>query len=130
MYAVCESLKYSDLQTAFSFCRLGKKPNFCKFDTAHFICHPLLNLQNLNFKYMSKQIRTIIVSSLLVSFIFSSVQLPAFAQIDPMPWMPKPGVMVYLSPEYTPAYLKGIVIHPENPFKFDFITYRGDKPLT
>ncbi len=47
-----------------------------------------------------------------------------------MPFMPKPGIMVHLSPEYTPAYLKGIVIHPENALKFDFIIYKGDKPLS
>ena len=38
--------------------------------------------------------------------------------------------MVHLSPEFTPAYLKGIVIHPENALKFDFIIYKGDKELT
>ena len=35
-----------------------------------------------------------------------------------------------LSPEITPAYLKGMYIDPKNPFKFDFIIYRGDKPLS
>src|SRR5580658_1847438 len=79
---------------------------------------------------MIKRIRTIIVSSVLVSFIGSSVQMPAFAQIDPMPFMPAPGTMVPLSPEYTPAYLKGIVIHPKDPLKFDFIIYKGDKSLS
>ncbi len=44
--------------------------------------------------------------------------------------LPKPGVMVHLSPEFTPALLKGIVIHPENAFKFDFIVYKGDKGFT
>ena len=44
--------------------------------------------------------------------------------------LPAPGVMVHLSPEFTPAYLKGIVIHPENALKFDFIIYKGDKALT
>ena len=38
--------------------------------------------------------------------------------------------MVHLSPEFSPAYLKGIVVHPEDPFKFDFIIYKGDKPLS
>ena len=84
----------------------------------------------LNLIDMMKRLRTFIVLSVLVSFIGSSVQMPAFAQIDPMPFMPKPGVMVPLSPQYTPAYLKGIIIHPENALKFDFIIYKGDKPLT
>ncbi len=44
--------------------------------------------------------------------------------------LPKPGVMVHLSLEFTPALLKGIVVHPENAFKFDFIIYKGDKGFT
>ena len=70
---------------------------------------------------------------ILIAFISTSINLPSYAQaatIDQTPFMPKPGVMIQLSPSYTPAYLKGIVIHPENALKFDFIIYRGDKVLT
>ncbi len=81
-------------------------------------------------KEMFKRVRKIIVISVLVSFMASSVQMPVFAQIDPLPFLPVPGTMVNLSPEYTPAYLKGIVIHPKEPLKFDFIIYKGDKPLS
>lgn len=38
--------------------------------------------------------------------------------------------MVNLSPGFTPALLKGIVVHPENPLTFDFIVYKGDRLLT
>ncbi len=41
--------------------------------------------------------------------------------------MPVPGTMVPLSPQFSPAYLKGIVIHPKDPLKFDFIIYKGDQ---
>ena len=44
--------------------------------------------------------------------------------------LPVPGVMMSLSPEFTPAQLKGIVVHPENPLMFDFIVDRGDKVLS
>jgi len=83
-------------------------------------------------KAMFKQLRKVISIVILAVFITSSVRSPAYAQmasVDLMPFMPKPGVMVHLSPEFTPAYLKGIVIHPENALKFDFIIYKGDKPL-
>ena len=40
--------------------------------------------------------------------------------------LPKPGVMVHLSPEFNPPVLKGIKIHPDNPFRFDFILDKGD----
>src|SRR5476649_2723794 len=82
-------------------------------------------------KTMFKQMRKAISIIILVAFIGTSVKSPAYAQmVDPMPRMPAPGVMVHLSPEYTPAYLKGITIHPENALKFDFIVYKGDTALS
>ena len=41
--------------------------------------------------------------------------------------LPAPGVMVHLSPEFNPPILKGIKVHPENPFMFDFILDQGDQ---
>ncbi len=82
---------------------------------------------NIN-KLMHRQIRKAISIAIIFAFMGTSVNAPVFAQmaVDPMPRMPAPGVMVHLSPEYTPAYLKGIVIHPENALKFDFITIEVD----
>ena len=40
--------------------------------------------------------------------------------------LPKPGTMVRLSPAFNPPVLKGIKVHPENPFRFDFILDKGD----
>ncbi len=40
--------------------------------------------------------------------------------------LPAPGVMIQLSPEFNPPILKGIKVHPDNPFRFDFILDRGD----
>ena len=40
--------------------------------------------------------------------------------------LPKPGVMVHLSPPLNPAMLKGIKVHTDNPFRFDFILDKGD----
>jgi len=76
---------------------------------------------------MFKQIRRVISIIILTAFVATSIKAPVYAQIvDPMPRMPAPGVMVRLSPEFTPAILKGIVIHPENALKFDFIIYKGN----
>ena len=44
--------------------------------------------------------------------------------------LPTPGVMVHLSPPVDPPMLKGIKVHPDNPFLFDFILDRGDRELT
>ncbi len=65
---------------------------------------------------------------ILVAFMATTVKTPANAQLAP--WMPKPGEMVHLSADFTPAHLKGLVIHPENPLKFDFIIYKGDERLS
>ena len=43
--------------------------------------------------------------------------------------LPAPGVMVHLSPEFNPPILKGIKVHPDNPFRFDFILDKGDSQL-
>jgi len=40
--------------------------------------------------------------------------------------LPVPGVRVALSPEYNPPILKGLKVHPDNPFRFDFILDVGD----
>ena len=76
---------------------------------------------------MCKKIQKAISIIILAAFISTSIKFPAFAQMAPadqLPWMPKPGVRVGLSPEFTPAQLKGIVVHPENPLMFDFIVER------
>src|SRR5271154_3665151 len=44
--------------------------------------------------------------------------------------LPAPGVMVQLSPEFNPPILKGIKIHPDNPFRFDFILDKGESQLS
>ncbi len=74
------------------------------------------------------ELRRNIAIGILFAFLGQGIGLPQAQAQDFR--LPAPGVMVNLSPEFTPAYLKGIVIHPENPLKFDFIIYKGDKPLT
>ena len=41
--------------------------------------------------------------------------------------LPKPGVMVHLSPPFDPPIFRGIRVHPDNPFRFEFILDKGDK---
>jgi hypothetical protein len=65
-----------------------------------------------------------------MAFILTSVNMPAHAQMPTLLWLPKPGTMVNLSPDFAPAELKGIVIHPENALKFDFIIDKGNSNLS
>ena len=39
--------------------------------------------------------------------------------------LPDPGAMVHLSPTLKPPILKGIKVHPDNPFRFEFILDKG-----
>ena len=82
-------------------------------------------------KSMIKSIRKAISLAVLTAFFMTSVKSPAYAQVlTPLvPQLPKPGVMVHLSPEFTPAHLMGITIHPENSLQFDFLIFKGDTPL-
>ena len=43
--------------------------------------------------------------------------------------LPKAGIMVNLSPAYEPALIKGLTVHQDNPFLFDFIVDTGHSKL-
>ena len=43
--------------------------------------------------------------------------------------LPAPGAMVQLSPAFNPPILTGIKVHPDNPFRFDFILDQGDRVI-
>src|SRR5271167_1926120 len=65
----------------------------------------------------------------LVSFLLTGIigPMPLYAQDY---YLPAPGVMVRLSPPLAPPILKGIKVHPDNPFRFDFILDKGDSELS
>jgi HEAT repeat protein len=74
-------------------------------------------------KYLN--LRANIAQGLLFAFLVNTMgPLPA-AQADDF-FLPKPGMMVSLSPEFDPPILKGIKVHPHHPFRFDFILDQGD----
>jgi hypothetical protein len=80
------------------------------------------------FRYIHKFISIFV----LAAFFMTSVKSPAYAQSVQqamMPRLPVPGVMVHLSPEFTPAHLLGITIHSDNALQFDFLIHRGDQDL-
>jgi len=74
------------------------------------------------------RLRTIIALGLIFAFFLNSIgPLPAYAQDFALP---APGVMVRLSPAFNSPILKGIKVHPDNPFRFDFILDRGNSQLS
>ena len=64
---------------------------------------------------------------ILLTFLVNSLGPSPFVQAQEF-YLPTPGVRVSLSPAYNPPILKGIKVHPDNPFRFDFILDQGDVP--
>ena len=90
-------------------------------------------LINAMAKYPNKRIFIICrkLTALVVAltfFVFSLGPIPKVFAQTPLN-LPAPGVMVTLSNAFTPPLLKGVIVHPENPFKFNFIIDTGDAPL-
>jgi len=67
-----------------------------------------------------------IISVFILFCFFVSGQMEGALVYSQEFYLPAPGVMVRSSPSYNPPLLKGLKIHPDNPFKFDFILNQGD----
>ena len=66
----------------------------------------------------------------LTAFIFLiNIVLQPIAAWAQFTALPSPGTILPLSPSFTPALLRGITIHPDNPLSFDFIVNLGDTNL-
>jgi len=76
---------------------------------------------------MLKQLTSLIV---LFTFFFNSVGPMTVAHADMSLNLPAPGSMVQLSPNFEPALIKGITVHQDNPFLFDFIVDPGQSHLS
>jgi len=77
-------------------------------------------------------IHKVISITVLVAFLLTSIKGPSYAQsAQPGAWLnlPVPGVLVHLSPEFTPAHLLGMTIHPDNALQFDFLIHKGQQDL-
>ncbi|MBF0594488.1 MAG: hypothetical protein HQL22_05935, partial [Candidatus Omnitrophica bacterium] len=70
------------------------------------------------------KIKKVIAGLLLLPFFMTTVMPAALASA--IPWMPQPGSMVSLTTSFTPVHLWGMSIHPNDPFKFDFLVQKGD----
>ena len=68
-------------------------------------------------------------SALIVCFFVSCLMPVPNASAQPLLGLPEPGTMVNLSPAYEPAIIKGVTVHKDNPFLFDFIVDIGQDRL-
>jgi dienelactone hydrolase len=62
---------------------------------------------------------------LLWVFLTNTIGPLPQAQADEF-FLPAPGMRIELSLPYNPPILKGLKVHPDNPFRFDFILDEGD----
>ncbi|MBF0489186.1 MAG: hypothetical protein HQL15_01025, partial [Candidatus Omnitrophica bacterium] len=69
--------------------------------------------------------RTPLIALILVAFLLNTIA-PMCVSAQEIS-LPKPGVMVHLSPEFNPPVLKGIKVHADNPFRFEFVLDQGDR---
>ena len=80
--------------------------------------------------YLNLRIKRPFAWCLLFVFLANGLVLPpAHADVGAIinrPYMPEPGTRVSLSPQFNPPVLKGLKVHPDNPFRFDFILDVGD----
>ncbi|MEI8013172.1 MAG: hypothetical protein WCI27_11975, partial [Candidatus Omnitrophota bacterium] len=66
------------------------------------------------------------IISIILVFLLVESPFTGHAHGAWMATLPEPGTRIGLSSIFTPPLLKGIRIHPENPFRFDFILDKGD----
>ncbi len=81
------------------------------------------------FKLSTKNIyvRKAISSIALVAFFFNTFALPVrHSYAQELFQLPQPGVLLNLSPAFTPPLLKGVKVYPDNPFRLDFILDKGN----
>src|SRR5271157_1256952 len=71
------------------------------------------------------------LSSLVISCFFLTTLGPLpKAHADSVLGLPAPGTMVNLSPSYEPVMIKGLTVHKDNPFLFDFIVDVGQDKMS
>src|SRR5271167_2615640 len=72
------------------------------------------------------------ISSLSVIICFLLTTLGPYPQshAGPLLNLPAPGTMVNLSPAYNPVIIKGLTVHKDNPFLFDFIVDVGQDKMS
>src|SRR3989338_949918 len=71
----------------------------------------------------------ILSAFITLTFVFTSVLPPGYAQTISTLNLPVHGVMVTPSAAFVPVLLKGMTVHPDNPLQFDFIIDSGNTGL-
>lgn len=67
---------------------------------------------------------------ILVAFGATGALLPHPSYAQNIFQIPSPKAMLSATPGYVPSFVKALVVHPDNPFQFDFVIDTGHSKLT
>ena len=87
----------------------------------------LIELKPRNLPIMFKKPLSLTV---IVCFFLTSLGPLPKAHADTVLGLPAPGTMVNLSTAYQPVIIRGLTIHKDNPFLFDFIVDEGQDRIS
>ena len=74
--------------------------------------------------------KKILSLSVIICFFLTTLGPLPQAHADTVLDLPAPGTMVNLSPAYEPVIIKGLTVHKDNPFLFDFIVDVGQDKMS
>ncbi len=74
--------------------------------------------------------KRILSLSVIVCFFLTTLGPLPKARADSVLGLPAPGTMISLSPAYEPVIIKGLTVHKDNPFLFDFIVDVGQDRMS
>ncbi len=66
---------------------------------------------------------------IIIAFMVTSLSVPSQANAQGLLGLPEPGSMVLTSAAFQPVMLKGLTVHKDNPFLFDFIVDMGQEKI-
>src|ERR1700691_5087560 len=91
---------------------------------------PLIFSGNMAHFSMFQNPRKYLIGILIAVFLLSTIYVPGIQAGEVVvPLMPAPGTMVHLSSSFVPAHLIGVIIHPDNALRFDFLIHKGEEDL-
>src|SRR5208283_4285277 len=91
-------------------------------------CYILTVRDEGNVTLRKTMFRRFTASLVCFTFIFTNFQY-VHAQDFSINQLPVPGSMIFTTPAYVPLTLKGLIVHPEDALKFDFLMDTGNSRL-